>query len=107
VLGRAYFGLGLAWQWSGDATRAIAALLRSVPYFRRTERVDFLAFALGALGESHLRSGNVDEARTTLDEALALYHEIDDPTWSTGVRIYRGQVARAQGEPTLAVRWFT
>jgi DNA-binding NarL/FixJ family response regulator len=96
----------LSWLWSGDVTRAMAAFERSVPYFRRTDRVDFLAVALSSLGHSHLKTGNVNEARTALDEALALYREFDDPTWSTGALIYRGHVARAQGEQTVAVRWF-
>jgi DNA-binding CsgD family transcriptional regulator len=106
VLGRAHFGLGLAWLWSGDVTRAMAAFERSLPYFRRTDRIDFLAVALSSLGHSHLRTGNVDEARTALDEALALYRQFDDPTWCTGALISRGYVAGAQGEQTLAVRWF-
>lgn len=107
VLGRAQYGLGLAWLWSADTPRALAAFERSVPYFRRTDRVDFLAVAHSALGGLHLRSGDVEKARAAIDEALALYREIDDPTWSTGALIDRGYVARAQGESTLAVRWLT
>jgi non-specific serine/threonine protein kinase len=106
VLGRAHFGLGLAWLWSGDVPRARAAFERSLPYFRRTDRIDFLAVALSSLGYSHLTTGNLDEASTVLDEALALYRHFDDPTWSTGALIARGYVARAQGEQTVAVQWF-
>ena len=54
--------------------------------------------ALSCLGKMLHGSGNLQGARVVLDEALALYREIDDPTWSTGAFLSRGLLASAQGD---------
>jgi non-specific serine/threonine protein kinase len=107
ALGRAHYGLGMAWTHCEDIARASVAYTRSVPYFRLTDRIDFLASALASLGHAHQLSGNYKSAREALDEALACHRAIDDPTWSTGTLGWRGHLARAEGDQDLAVRLFT
>jgi DNA-binding CsgD family transcriptional regulator len=96
----------LALHDSGEIAQATAAYARSVPYLRRTDRADFLCSALTGLGRTFLESGNLEGARAALDESLALYRGIDDPTWSTYALLHRGELACAEGDQTLAVQMF-
>jgi adenylate cyclase len=51
---------------------------------------------LALLGAAHIQSGNYDQARTTLDEALEAVHKTDE-------RWYEAEVYRLQGELLLAI----
>lgn len=104
LLGRAHFGVGMAFSHGAENERAQLAYARSVPYFQLTDRLDFRAVSVASLGQTYLLSGDHARAREALDEGLAYSRQIDDPTWTTGALIWRGHLARADGDSPLAVQ---
>ena len=105
ALGRAHYGMGLAWGWP-DTERAGASFARAVPYLRQTDRTDFLRFALSHWGDALHFSGDLDGARPLLDEALTHPAAGDDP-WGHGVVLcQRADLACTRGEIPLAVELY-
>ena len=106
ALGRAHFGVGMAWTWRKDWEPAAAAYARSIPCLRQTGRIDFLALALANLGEALHMSGNLAAARPLLDEALTFYDHANDPWGYSATLRVRADLARTEGDQTLAVQMF-
>jgi non-specific serine/threonine protein kinase len=103
IIGRAHFGLGMAWGFCQDYERAAEAYASSVPYFRQTDRIDFLALALAILGNLRQFSGDVGGAVALLDEAMEFYKRNVD-LWSyPSALAMRAHLACAQDEHALAV----
>jgi predicted ATPase/DNA-binding CsgD family transcriptional regulator len=106
ALGRAHYGVGMAWAFSGDEARATTHYEQAVSLLRTTGATSWEALALGELGDSHLMTGDVATAVLLLDEALALYRRIEFPLGIALALGERGHAARMQGDQVLAARLF-
>jgi predicted ATPase/DNA-binding CsgD family transcriptional regulator len=106
ALGLAHWALAAAWHWNNDWAQSAAAHAQAVMHLRPADRSDLLAGALAGLGDALHWAGHPHEAVAPLDEALALYREIDDPRSHAIALNIRGHLATAQGEYALAVRVF-
>ena len=101
LIGRAYLGLGLAWDWQSELGRSGEAYGRAVAFFRRVDRPGWLALALACYGNRRDTAGDVPGAVATLDEALSLYDRHDDPWGRATALNMRGRLAAVQDE----LRW--
>jgi non-specific serine/threonine protein kinase len=78
VEARALLGLGLLVFLQGDDRRAAALYTASLDCHRQAGDVAGTSWALTSLGTLAANEGELDQARTFLDEALALARELDD-----------------------------
>ena len=106
ALGLSQFVVAQAWLWHADWAQSAAAHAQAVAHFRQTDRINLLAMALADWGCALLWGGQLDDAVAPLDEALALYHQIDDPRRHAIALNIRAHLAIAQGEHALAVPVF-
>jgi non-specific serine/threonine protein kinase len=106
ALGLSQFVVAQAWLWHADWAQSAAAHAQAVAHFRQTDRINLLAMALADWGCALLWGGQLDDAVAPLDEALELYHQIDDPRRHAIALNIRAHLAIAQGEHALAVHVF-
>jgi non-specific serine/threonine protein kinase len=106
ALARAQFAVAQAWFWHNNWGESAAAHAQTVTYLRQTGRIDLLAIALVEFGSSLLWCGRPRDAAAPLDEALALYRQIDEPRTHAIALYVRGQLATTQDDHELAVRVF-
>jgi non-specific serine/threonine protein kinase len=106
ALGLGQFVVAQAWLWHADWAQSAAAHAQAVAHFRQTDRINLLAMALADWGCALLWGGQLDVAVTPLDEAIELYHQMDDPRRHAIALNIRAHLAIAQGEHALAVRVF-
>src|SRR5215218_8208347 len=105
ALGRAHFDAGVAWAFSGDVTRAARSYAEALSLLRNTG-VTWEAMALAELGDTRLMTGDVAEAVSLLDEALAIHRRIAFPNSFATALGERAHAARMQGDQVLAARLF-
>ncbi len=114
ALGRALYGLGLAWEHAGDLPRAAARYADAVPLLRRAGATSWVYLALAGVGNMRYVRGDLAGAVPLLDEALALVRRVDeaDPFALKdrfGLSLVlgpRAHAARARGDYALATRLF-
>jgi predicted ATPase len=93
ALGAIHKGAALLLQ--GSAAEALPTILTGLSAFRATGAQLRLPPYLGLLAEAYLRSARFDEARQSLEEALAVAEKNDD-------RTHAAELHRLQGELVLA-----
>lgn len=90
--------LGLLDRASGRWDRAAAAFLEALEGSRRLELASAEAISLGALGELALLRGRFAAARESIDGALALVREIEDPRGLAEFTLLKAGLEQALGQ---------
>ena len=106
AVGRAQFGLGMAWAFSGDAVRAAAPYREALSLLREGDSTSWAATVLAEVGDNRLLTGDVAGAVPLLDEALVLYQKVGHPVGTGLVLGERGHAALLQGDHVLAAHLF-
>jgi len=106
TLGRALYGVGLAWAFSDDVARAVVAYEEAVSLLRTSGVPFWGVMALAELGDTRLMAGDVAAAVPLLDEALALHRRIEFPVGIAVTLGERAHAARMQGDQVLAAHLF-
>lgn len=84
---------------AGNWNQAAAAFLETLESSRRMEMVVAEAVSLGALGELALLRGRFGSARESIDAALALVEQIEDPRGIAEFSLLKGELELALGRP--------
>jgi tetratricopeptide (TPR) repeat protein len=100
---RALADLGLLSHCLGDHKTAQGYGEQSYHVARRCGNRWYQAYALLVLGHARASLGQLDQAVDAYQQALALYHELNVPHWTTDVLAGLARVALARGERAEAM----
>jgi DNA-binding SARP family transcriptional activator len=93
--GNIFSGWVLAQQ--GDVLGGIQQTKRGIEGFRQMGHFMYQTHRLAMFAEMHLMAGQIDEAQTLVDEALAISNERDEHFWDVELSRLQGDILLAQG----------
>jgi ATP/maltotriose-dependent transcriptional regulator MalT len=106
IVGRALFTLAITWEYSGDFTAALEALLEGETFLRQADSSLWLPYTLGEIADMYLMVGSDGPVVALLDEALGLMQRLEYGSGTFYIRGIQGFAALAQGRLSDAVDCF-
>jgi non-specific serine/threonine protein kinase len=106
ALGRAFYHLGMAWEYAGDAGRSAATYAEAVSHFREEQDPGWFAAALSGQGDALVSMGDLPAAIPLLDRALALQRQVGRAWDIAETLTHRARAADASGDYAGAVTFF-
>jgi ATP/maltotriose-dependent transcriptional regulator MalT len=106
IVGRALFTLAITWEYSGDFTAALEALLEGETSLRQADSSLWLPYTLGEIADMYLMVGSDGPVVALLDEALGLMQRLEYGSGTFYVRGIQGFASLAQGRLSDAVDCF-
>ncbi len=102
AIGRAHFGLGAMWSFTGDNDRSAAHYSQALPPLREAGATGWIGVVLAELAEGRHMAGDPDEAGALLEEALAIHREASGPIGVAMALGNLGHVALSQHDDVRA-----
>jgi predicted ATPase len=99
--GALYNGAGLLLQ--GQTEKALPALLKGFEAYRATGAALALPYYLGLLGDALTQAGVSSDARTVLDNALAITERSDERCQEAELHRLKGELALSEGQEPIEV----